>query len=90
MFDVLLHMCNVQSHRLQSHRCMSNVQSHRGMCLFHQVKEKGFTRVHSLNNVNRALQILQKNNVSTNNNYLTFFLCFLDVMYAMLFFFLHV
>ncbi|XP_048870512.1 dystrophin isoform X3 [Brienomyrus brachyistius] len=30
-------------------------------------KEKGFTRVHSLNNVNRALQILQKNNVELVN-----------------------
>ncbi|XP_075333549.1 dystrophin isoform X3 [Odontesthes bonariensis] len=29
--------------------------------------EKGFTRVHSLNNVNRALQILQKNNVDLVN-----------------------
>ncbi|XP_028324112.1 dystrophin isoform X3 [Gouania willdenowi] len=29
--------------------------------------EKGFTRVHSLNNVNRALQILQKNNVELVN-----------------------
>ncbi|MGH0139504.1 UNVERIFIED_CONTAM: hypothetical protein FKN15_049170 [Acipenser sinensis] len=28
-----------------------------------QAKEKGFTRVHALNNVNRALQVLQKNNV---------------------------
>uniref|UniRef100_A0A672MV80 Dystrophin n=1 Tax=Sinocyclocheilus grahami TaxID=75366 RepID=A0A672MV80_SINGR len=32
-----------------------------------QVKERGFTRVHSLNNVNRALQILQKNNVELVN-----------------------
>uniref|UniRef100_A0A8C2CPE0 Dystrophin n=1 Tax=Cyprinus carpio TaxID=7962 RepID=A0A8C2CPE0_CYPCA len=31
------------------------------------VKERGFTRVHSLNNVNRALQILQKNNVELVN-----------------------
>uniref|UniRef100_A0A8C2HR56 Dystrophin n=1 Tax=Cyprinus carpio TaxID=7962 RepID=A0A8C2HR56_CYPCA len=31
------------------------------------VKERGFTRVHSLNNVNRALQILQKNNVDLVN-----------------------
>uniref|UniRef100_A0A6Q2XKY3 Dystrophin n=1 Tax=Esox lucius TaxID=8010 RepID=A0A6Q2XKY3_ESOLU len=31
------------------------------------VKEKGFSRVHSLNNVNRALQILQKNNVELVN-----------------------
>uniref|UniRef100_A0A8C9U026 Dystrophin n=1 Tax=Scleropages formosus TaxID=113540 RepID=A0A8C9U026_SCLFO len=31
------------------------------------VKEKGSTRVHSLNNVNRALQILQKNNVELVN-----------------------
>ncbi|KAL1021783.1 hypothetical protein UPYG_G00017880 [Umbra pygmaea] len=31
------------------------------------LKEKGFTRVHSLNNVNRALQILQKNNVELVN-----------------------
>ncbi|XP_072370079.1 dystrophin isoform X2 [Scyliorhinus torazame] len=30
-------------------------------------KEKGCTRVHSLNNVNRALQILQKNNVDLVN-----------------------
>ncbi|KAJ8400755.1 hypothetical protein AAFF_G00391090 [Aldrovandia affinis] len=30
-------------------------------------KEKGFTRVHSLNNVNRALQFLQKNNVELVN-----------------------
>ncbi|XP_066562465.1 dystrophin isoform X5 [Amia ocellicauda] len=30
-------------------------------------KEKGFTRVHALNNVNRALQILQKNNVELVN-----------------------
>ncbi|XP_034461285.1 dystrophin isoform X5 [Hippoglossus hippoglossus] len=29
--------------------------------------ERGFTRVHSLNNVNRALQILQKNNVDLVN-----------------------
>nr|XP_019960032.1 PREDICTED: dystrophin-like [Paralichthys olivaceus] len=29
--------------------------------------ERGFTRVHSLNNVNRALQILQKNNVELVN-----------------------
>lgn len=29
--------------------------------------ERGLTRVHSLNNVNRALQILQKNNVSTTS-----------------------
>ncbi|KAK5847636.1 hypothetical protein PBY51_016746 [Eleginops maclovinus] len=29
--------------------------------------EKGFSRVHSLNNVNRALQILQKNNVELVN-----------------------
>uniref|UniRef100_A0A8C9W6L3 Dystrophin n=1 Tax=Scleropages formosus TaxID=113540 RepID=A0A8C9W6L3_SCLFO len=34
---------------------------------FSQVKEKGSTRVHSLNNVNRALQILQKNNVELVN-----------------------
>uniref|UniRef100_A0A3P8NXL4 Dystrophin n=1 Tax=Astatotilapia calliptera TaxID=8154 RepID=A0A3P8NXL4_ASTCA len=34
----------------------------------HTVKlERGFTRVHSLNNVNRALQILQKNNVELVN-----------------------
>uniref|UniRef100_A0A3P8V2V4 Calponin-homology (CH) domain-containing protein n=1 Tax=Cynoglossus semilaevis TaxID=244447 RepID=A0A3P8V2V4_CYNSE len=32
----------------------------------HQL-ERGFTRVHSLNNVNRALQILQKNNVELVN-----------------------
>ncbi|XP_017313017.1 dystrophin isoform X2 [Ictalurus punctatus] len=31
------------------------------------VKERGFTRVHSLNNVNRVLQILQKNNVELVN-----------------------
>ncbi|XP_017573216.1 dystrophin isoform X2 [Pygocentrus nattereri] len=31
------------------------------------VKERGFTRVHSLNNVNRALQVLQKNNVELVN-----------------------
>ncbi|XP_051982361.1 dystrophin isoform X4 [Xyrauchen texanus] len=31
------------------------------------VKERGYTRVHSLNNVNRALQILQKNNVELVN-----------------------
>ncbi|KAI5619629.1 dystrophin isoform X7 [Silurus asotus] len=31
------------------------------------VKERGFTRVHSLNNVNRVLQILQKNNVDLVN-----------------------
>ncbi|KAM6945420.1 utrophin-like [Aplochiton taeniatus] len=31
------------------------------------VKERGFSRVHSLNNVNRALQILQKNNVELVN-----------------------
>ncbi|XP_051782196.1 dystrophin isoform X2 [Erpetoichthys calabaricus] len=30
-------------------------------------KEKGFTRVHALNNVNRALQVLQKNNVELVN-----------------------
>uniref|UniRef100_A0A8C2FZ28 Dystrophin n=1 Tax=Cyprinus carpio TaxID=7962 RepID=A0A8C2FZ28_CYPCA len=37
-------------------------------CIPHlQVKERGFTRVHSLNNVNRALQILQKNNVDLVN-----------------------
>ncbi|XP_036396175.1 dystrophin isoform X3 [Megalops cyprinoides] len=30
-------------------------------------KEKGFTRVHSLNNVNRALQFLQKSNVELVN-----------------------
>ncbi|KAJ8253066.1 hypothetical protein GJAV_G00208740 [Gymnothorax javanicus] len=30
-------------------------------------KEKGFSRVHSLNNVNRALQLLQKNNVELVN-----------------------
>lgn len=29
-----------------------------------QPKEKGSTRVHALNNVNKALQVLQKNNVS--------------------------
>uniref|UniRef100_A0A8C5EJ22 Dystrophin n=1 Tax=Gouania willdenowi TaxID=441366 RepID=A0A8C5EJ22_GOUWI len=39
---------------------------HKCFCL--QVRlEKGFTRVHSLNNVNRALQILQKNNVELVN-----------------------
>uniref|UniRef100_A0AAY5ESK3 Dystrophin n=1 Tax=Electrophorus electricus TaxID=8005 RepID=A0AAY5ESK3_ELEEL len=31
------------------------------------VKERGFTRVHSLNNVNRALHVLQKNNVELVN-----------------------
>ncbi|XP_022530476.2 dystrophin isoform X3 [Astyanax mexicanus] len=31
------------------------------------VKERGFTRVHSLNNVNKALQVLQKNNVELVN-----------------------
>ncbi|TSK17770.1 Dystrophin [Bagarius yarrelli] len=31
------------------------------------VKERGFTRVHSLNNVNRVLQILQKNNIELVN-----------------------
>ncbi|KAI4901901.1 hypothetical protein NFI96_022255 [Prochilodus magdalenae] len=31
------------------------------------VKERGFTRVHSLSNVNRALQVLQKNNVELVN-----------------------
>uniref|UniRef100_A0A3Q3EVT6 Calponin-homology (CH) domain-containing protein n=1 Tax=Labrus bergylta TaxID=56723 RepID=A0A3Q3EVT6_9LABR len=36
--------------------------------------ERGFTRVHSLNNVNRALQILQKNNVS-NVSLHTIILC---------------
>uniref|UniRef100_A0AAY4E7K9 Dystrophin n=1 Tax=Denticeps clupeoides TaxID=299321 RepID=A0AAY4E7K9_9TELE len=36
-------------------------------CMSVQVKERGFTRVHSLNNVNRALQILQKNNVELVN-----------------------
>uniref|UniRef100_A0AAR2KC62 Dystrophin n=1 Tax=Pygocentrus nattereri TaxID=42514 RepID=A0AAR2KC62_PYGNA len=35
--------------------------------LYLQVKERGFTRVHSLNNVNRALQVLQKNNVELVN-----------------------
>lgn len=36
--------------------------------LYLQVKERGFTRVHSLNNVNRVLEILQKNNVSYRQN----------------------
>ncbi|KAM9320034.1 dystrophin-like [Gastrophryne carolinensis] len=31
------------------------------------VKEKGTTRVHALNNVNKALQVLQKNNVDLVN-----------------------
>lgn len=30
-----------------------------------QTKERGSTRVHSLNNVNKALQVLHQNNVST-------------------------
>ncbi|XP_063072868.1 dystrophin isoform X2 [Engraulis encrasicolus] len=38
-----------------------------GLTKHELVKEKGFTRVHSLNNVNRALQILQKNNVELVN-----------------------
>uniref|UniRef100_A0A8C5LYH3 Calponin-homology (CH) domain-containing protein n=1 Tax=Leptobrachium leishanense TaxID=445787 RepID=A0A8C5LYH3_9ANUR len=31
------------------------------------VKERGYTRVHSINNVNKALQVLQKNNVDLVN-----------------------
>ncbi|XP_062373471.1 dystrophin [Sardina pilchardus] len=38
-----------------------------GLIKHELVKEKGFTRVHSLNNVNRALQILQKHNVELVN-----------------------
>uniref|UniRef100_A0A8C1XAQ3 Dystrophin n=1 Tax=Cyprinus carpio TaxID=7962 RepID=A0A8C1XAQ3_CYPCA len=44
------------------------INSQFAKCIPHlQVKERGFTRVHSLNNVNRALQILQKNNVDLVN-----------------------
>uniref|UniRef100_A0A4W3IX27 Calponin-homology (CH) domain-containing protein n=1 Tax=Callorhinchus milii TaxID=7868 RepID=A0A4W3IX27_CALMI len=38
-----------------------------GLVGYDIVKEKGSTRVHALNNVNRALQILQKNNVDLVN-----------------------
>uniref|UniRef100_A0A4W6EUE2 Dystrophin n=1 Tax=Lates calcarifer TaxID=8187 RepID=A0A4W6EUE2_LATCA len=41
---------------------------HSTICADRTVRlERGFTRVHSLNNVNRALQILQKNNVELVN-----------------------
>lgn len=34
------------------------------LCCF-QTKERGSTRVHALNNVNKVLQVLHQNNVST-------------------------
>uniref|UniRef100_A0A665TBB9 Dystrophin n=1 Tax=Echeneis naucrates TaxID=173247 RepID=A0A665TBB9_ECHNA len=50
--------------------CLGNLLCGVCGCVFVCVQvrlEKGFTRVHSLNNVNRALQILQKNNVELVN-----------------------
>lgn len=38
--------------------------SHLMLCFIFQPKERGSTRVHALNNVNRVLQVLHQNNVS--------------------------
>lgn len=38
--------------------------SHLMLCFVFQPKERGSTRVHALNNVNRVLQVLHQNNVS--------------------------
>lgn len=65
-------LCSFKIFKLEVH-CINHFVSSRlwsliravnivSFCL--QPKEKGSTRVHALNNVNKALQVLQKNNVS--------------------------
>lgn len=42
--------------------------SHLMLCFVFQPKERGSTRVHALNNVNRVLQVLHQNNVSRSGD----------------------
>lgn len=45
-------------------RVMFLMKESANLCCF-QTKERGSTRVHALNNVNKVLQVLHQNNVST-------------------------
>uniref|UniRef100_A0A3Q3EYX0 Calponin-homology (CH) domain-containing protein n=1 Tax=Labrus bergylta TaxID=56723 RepID=A0A3Q3EYX0_9LABR len=59
---------NSQLSKVRHFPVMFSVCSYRSpQCPPSYIHKRGFTRVHSLNNVNRALQILQKNNVELVN-----------------------